>query len=58
MRHSYVAVPAMIYANGNSVEGRAVKGLKGGIRAIVFLSGFAFPIRGLKLAGALDVNMD
>jgi len=30
--------------------------LKGGFRAIVFLSGFAFPARGMKLAEAMDVN--
>jgi pimeloyl-ACP methyl ester carboxylesterase len=54
--HSYGAVPAMVCVDGNSVEERAKEGAKGGFRAIVFLSGFAFPVRGMKLAEAMDVN--
>lgn len=54
--HSYGAIPAMVCVEGHSVEERAAKGMKGGFRAIVFLSGFAFPVRGMKLMEAMDVN--
>jgi pimeloyl-ACP methyl ester carboxylesterase len=54
--HSYGAIPAMGCILGNSVEERVALGKKGGIMGMVFLSGFAFPVRGMKLLSAMDVN--
>jgi hypothetical protein len=41
---------------GNSVEERIAPGKKGGGMGMVFLSGFAFPVRGMKLLSAMGVN--
>ena len=49
--HSYGSVSATHAVEGYTVEERAAKGLKGGIKALVTISGFAFPVHGKSIMG-------
>lgn len=52
--HSYGTLPATISAEGQSVAERHVRGEKGGIKALVNLAGFAYPMRGKNIMGTDD----
>ncbi|KAJ3531153.1 hypothetical protein NM208_g9005 [Fusarium decemcellulare] len=47
--HSYGGIPATVATEGQGVEERAAKGLKGGFRSIIFLAAFAVPVKGWDL---------
>lgn len=49
--HSYGSLPGSVAVEGQTVEERAARGLKGGIKAIVTISGFAFPVSGKSIMG-------
>ena len=49
--HSYGSFPGSLAVEGQTIEERAAKGLKGGIKGIVTIAGFAFPVRGKGIAG-------
>ena len=49
--HSYGSVPACVAIDGQTTVDRAAKGLKGGIRAVVNVAGFASPAHGKSLIG-------
>jgi len=49
--HSYGSVPACVAIEGQTVPDRAAKGLRGGIKAVINIAGFAFPVRGKSLMG-------
>ncbi len=49
--HSYGSVPAALAVEGQTVEERAAKGLRGGIKALVTIAGFAYPVRGKSIMG-------
>lgn len=50
--HSYGTLPAVASIEGNSVDDRKAKGLKGGIKSYVNLAGFACPARGKNMLGS------
>lgn len=52
--HSYGSVPACVAIEGQTTLDRAAKGLKGGIRAVINIAGFASPVRGKSLMGTDD----
>lgn len=47
--HSYGGVPAASSLQGNTVQERAEKGLKGGIRGLVSIAAFLLPQKGLPI---------
>lgn len=49
--HSYGSVSATIAVEGQTVEERKAKGLKGGIKSLVVIAGFAFPVHGKSVMG-------
>ncbi|KAH8883455.1 alpha/beta-hydrolase [Thozetella sp. PMI_491] len=49
--HSYGSVPATLAVEGQTIEERAAKGLKGGIKALVSIAGFSYPVRGKSIMG-------
>ena len=49
--HSYGSVPATLAVEGQTVEERKAKGLKGGIKAMVTIAGFSYPVRGKGIMG-------
>ncbi|CAH0054376.1 unnamed protein product [Clonostachys solani] len=49
--HSYGSVPAALAVEGQTVEERAAKGLSGGIKAMVTIAGFSYPVRGKSIMG-------
>lgn len=49
--HSYGSIVAAIVCRDNTVKERAARGLKGGIRGLVSLGGYAFPVRGKNVFG-------
>ncbi|KAM0274932.1 hypothetical protein ACHAQH_007741 [Verticillium albo-atrum] len=51
--HSYGGVPGTATVEGNTVEERAARGLKGGIKAVIYVAAFALPQRGLSLLDAV-----
>ncbi|VUC26270.1 unnamed protein product [Clonostachys rosea] len=49
--HSYGSLPATLAVEGQTVKERAAKGLSGGIKALVTIAGFSYPIRGKSIMG-------
>ncbi|KAJ3528125.1 hypothetical protein NM208_g10354 [Fusarium decemcellulare] len=49
--HSYGSTPGMLSVEGQTVEERAARGLKGGIKGFVTISGSAYPVRGCNVLG-------
>jgi hypothetical protein len=49
--HSYGSVPTCVAVEGQTVLDRAARGLKGGIKAVVNIAGFASAVRGKSLMG-------
>jgi alpha-beta hydrolase superfamily lysophospholipase len=52
--HSYGSLPTTACVEGNTTIERAGKGLKGGIKAVINIAGFAFPARGKNAFGTDD----
>jgi len=50
--HSYAGIPAVISTKDHGIEERKKRGEKGGIKAILFLTAFAIPKRGMNLLEA------
>ncbi|KAI0840947.1 alpha/beta-hydrolase [Hypoxylon sp. FL0890] len=51
--HSQGGIAASALTEGQTVEERKAKGLKGGIKAVVYLTALAIPIKGASLMGML-----
>ncbi|KAM5354112.1 hypothetical protein ACJ41O_000762 [Fusarium nematophilum] len=51
--HSYGGIPATAATDGQGVQERAKRGLKGGFRSIVFVAAFAIPVKGWDLFTAV-----
>jgi pimeloyl-ACP methyl ester carboxylesterase len=49
--HSYGSLPATLAVEGQTVAERAAKDLKGGIKAVVVIAGFAYGVRGKSIMG-------
>ncbi|CAH0000541.1 unnamed protein product, partial [Clonostachys byssicola] len=49
--HSYGSLPATLAVEGQTIEERAAKGLSGGIKAMVTIAGFSYPVRGKSIMG-------
>lgn len=49
--HSYGSLPATLAVQGQTVDERKARGLPGGVRSFVVLTGFSFPVRGKSIMG-------
>lgn len=49
--HSYGSVSATLAVEGQTVEERRARGLRGGIMGLVVIAGFAFPVHGKSVMG-------
>ena len=48
--HSYGCIVATAVVEGNTVDDRRAKGLKGGVKAVLYIAGFAYAERGISPA--------
>ncbi|KAM0331399.1 hypothetical protein ACHAQA_003072 [Verticillium albo-atrum] len=53
LSHSYGGIPGSAVVEGNAIEDRAAQGLKGGIKAAIYVAAFAVPQRGLSVLDAV-----
>ncbi|KAI0899725.1 alpha/beta-hydrolase [Annulohypoxylon nitens] len=51
--HSQGGIAASALTEGQTVEDRKAKGLKGGIKAVIYLTALAIPVKGATLSGLL-----
>ncbi|KAM0280038.1 hypothetical protein ACHAO9_011431 [Fusarium lateritium] len=51
--HSYGGIPGSAAVDGYQVHEREEKGLSGGISHVIFVTSFAFPVKGLSLLAAI-----
>ncbi|KAI1409645.1 alpha/beta-hydrolase [Hypoxylon sp. FL1857] len=51
--HSQGGIAASALTEGQTIEERKARGLKGGIKAVIYLTALAIPIKGASLAGML-----
>jgi alpha-beta hydrolase superfamily lysophospholipase len=51
--HSYGGIPGSAAVDGYQIHEREKKGLSGGILHVIFVTAFAFPVKGLSLLAAI-----